>query len=1510
MLKQTRALLFLFMCCIAALLAAGPVFAGQPGETVEEGRWETDGIGMSMRSSAPSAEDKPQGVFLMAKTLYINALSDIVNAGGWVVWDCYVDDPEQLLRSVTITGPGYNESLALYPAETTSFWSPRNFPGLAPNVESLRWLANNAGSPGRLNYTFHITPKVGDSWTQTVSIDLSKLSDEDAALCLGAFSVKRGGVELHRPGRNRLLQVLSPEPGKNVFTIEWKNPFENPDAAGWKPDRARGRAWLSHYDRPGSRGRLQNVYEDFTGAPLNVDMDDLYDRRGNAADWRGAFIRNGAVHVFHSHPGLPDVMLVNTLELLPDAATAPEALISKMYPRSSADAFGAPVIGKTARIGVTAYKTPDPLWETADVRFFLDGVPMPNVNQENQSNDMTVRAKRVGWTEDATLSGGRELAVELLYRNGKTRRIARTVNFDHDESRFPQEPLFTSLHDGGETALKPDLPYDATVHVFAAGYPEDLLSSGATAGVEQLTDSLARFGGAYDEWLQPFQGAFDLYFNLSQMAGRAINRSNSWKRAFAFFRFNFVDAVSYDVRYELRSTGSDAAALNPDFSLTYRRFVPAKGDVRYSLMVGGFWLDMVSEHLVDSVTVSGPGYSGDEGLFARYDVGGGMEPIGWPVWDPATFWTDVAPANTLDYTLTVKRKDGSERTEQVRIDLTELKEKEQDVRQALQQVSVVRNGKELSAGETPREGEYLHVLSPENANNIFTVAHDAGTTVLERTILRLTTAVDHGLQGGASGPFTQRLERTDYPVENEETFVWEPAVVDPAQLYLRNRRAGTSAPQDWREWFLRNGELRVHLVPLFALPVNGGVDRLGWASWLNLRNDLEILPDVMLRNTVEYREMHRPDETGTQFAPPVEAMQVYLNGTVLPQTQGGERPTLAARFDGNDLDPTGSPASQMGSLATEETGVWFERHFWNPSELDGAKKLEVEVTYPGGGKRTIARTFELRMDSSRFPHNAALSYKPEGGDYAPVTVPVLWTGKESFRWQWEGLAGRHVVQTAVQSGGIRNNVWTSWGWTAFGGEGPLSAELAGIPEDYYRVHPMLTHRYLGNIQYQTVYNILPVPATLTVNLEEGGPAEAAWSVDGGATWHASGESLTLAPTDYAVTFRAVEGWDAPANIAVSLPKNGAVVKSARYVQWTGNLTVTLNPAAGSAWSLDGAAWHNSGVTLVLRAGPSIAYRVLFREPAGYYRAEERRVALARKNQEERLAVIFREIPKIDPEEKIGDDPGDNSGVLPVKPEELDDINDGVVSEDIDVGVVSGDLEQYEPGKGEIVPEKPDAKKDKESLEDVIKKDKEGKDAQPEVLKSKSFVIEADGDTTGKFVPLHVEFKLTHAELDAADPKIRERMNADILSGTSLTEAFLKEIHIFKVISLADGERPVDLVKTVMNNAALKDKLSRFFIVDESAGVYTAIFSLLLMDGLPTDLKNLVQPLYTANDDRGRFLVFDGTKDGKFTDPLLLAVPKPLESSGSSGGGCAAAGFPPFAPLLLAPLFLLKRKTRR
>ncbi len=135
------------------------------------------------------------------------------------------------------------------------------------------------------------------------------------------------------------------------------------------------------------------------------------------------------------------------------------------------------------------------------------------------------------------------------------------------------------------------------------------------------------------------------------------------------------------------------------------------------------------------------------------------------------------------------------------------------------------------------------------------------------------------------------------------------------------------------------------------------------------------------------------------------------------------------------------------------------------------------------------------------------------------------------------------------------------------------------------------------------------------------------------------------------------------------------------------------------------------------------------------------MSLTSRNQSEHVLVNFRRIPVIPPEDKISDDPNDNSGVLPVTNEDVNNINDGIGEGEIDTGDATGDLEPYTPGTGEIVPETVDREKSKESLENDF-----GSRAEPEILKAKSFVIEAEGDTSGKFVPVHVEFKVTYEEL--------------------------------------------------------------------------------------------------------------------------------------------------------------------
>ncbi len=43
---------------------------------------------------------------------------------------------------------------------------------------------------------------------------------------------------------------------------------------------------------------------------------------------------------------------------------------------------------------------------------------------------------------------------------------------------------------------------------------------------------------------------------------------------------------------------------------------------------------------------------------------------------------------------------------------------------------------------------------------------------------------------------------------------------------------------------------------------------------------------------------------------------------------------------------------------------------------------------------------------------------------------------------------------------------------------------------------------------------------------------------------------------------------------------------------------------------------------------------------------------------------------------------------------------------------------------------------------------------------------------------------------------------------------------------------------VLEREDLEEKLSRFFVVEEKDGTYSAAFDILIMDGLPNDLRTL------------------------------------------------------------------------
>jgi len=109
---------------------------------------------------------------------------------------------------------------------------------------------------------------------------------------------------------------------------------------------------------------------------------------------------------------------------------------------------------------------------------------------------------------------------------------------------------------------------------------------------------------------------------------------------------------------------------------------------------------------------------------------------------------------------------------------------------------------------------------------------------------------------------------------------------------------------------------------------------------------------------------------------------------------------------------------------------------------------------------------------------------------------------------------------------------------------------------------------------------------LTVTIE---PAEAVaegrWSIDSGATWRQSGESIPdLADGQYTVEFKPIDGWNLPDSQSIDLEAGEDASITGTYVRQTGSLKVTIIPQAavvdGARWSIDdGTTWQTSGTDL-------------------------------------------------------------------------------------------------------------------------------------------------------------------------------------------------------------------------------------------------------------------------------------------------------------------------------------------
>ncbi len=134
-------------------------------------------------------------------------------------------------------------------------------------------------------------------------------------------------------------------------------------------------------------------------------------------------------------------------------------------------------------------------------------------------------------------------------------------------------------------------------------------------------------------------------------------------------------------------------------------------------------------------------------------------------------------------------------------------------------------------------------------------------------------------------------------------------------------------------------------------------------------------------------------------------------------------------------------------------------------------------------------------------------------------------------------------------------------------------------------------------------HLYPAPGSLTVTLS---PAEAVgagaqWSLDVGG-WNGAGETLSITPGQFPVTFRPVSGFTTPDGQMVTISSARSTTLTATYTPIrTASLRVTLLPeavcTAGAQWRLDEGAWNDSGARLtVLDAG---AHRIAYKAATGY-----------------------------------------------------------------------------------------------------------------------------------------------------------------------------------------------------------------------------------------------------------------------------------------------------------------------
>ncbi|MGD9782480.1 MAG: hypothetical protein AB7V14_10060 [Kiritimatiellia bacterium] len=322
----------------------------------------------------------------------------------------------------------------------------------------------------------------------------------------------------------------------------------------------------------------------------------------------------------------------------------------------------------------------------------------------------------------------------------------------------------------------------------------------------------------------------------------------------------------------------------------------------------------------------------------------------------------------------------------------------------------------------------------------------------------------------------------------------------------------------------------------------------------------------------------------------------------------------------------GFPFETITNEATRATVMDKAMQFLSDTASPGAIRVTLSPTAVTNAARWIVNGTTNVSGSTRTGLNAGtyqVTFLPVAGYVTPVATSVVVTAGATnvFTATYASASGSLTVTltpaTAVAEGRWSvdgGGTWRTSGSTLSGmSNGTYTLTFQDVASHTTPVDQSVTISG-GAVSRTGTYVALVGDLTVTLTPAAAVANGAAWSVDGGSTWYASGATAydLLAGRQY-YTFHSATGYTVPSTAYTTVIADTNISRSYSYTALPGSITVTLGPAgavaAGATWSLDGGTnWNESGATVSDLAVKT--YTITYSAAAGYVTPTATSYALA------------------------------------------------------------------------------------------------------------------------------------------------------------------------------------------------------------------------------------------------------------------------------------------------------------